>query len=374
MNILITLTNLAERNGGVCTHVVDLCKGLKEKGHSVWVISAGGLYVERLENLGIEHFNAPFQGIQKHPLKLLKAMLFIKHICKKYSIDIIHTHGQSQILLCQILEKLKRIPFVWTNHIDAVAQPKLFKKLYNLSPFPIISVSTDLKEHMVREFNFNNSDIKVVLNGISFEDYKPLTSSERLEFMQELNIADDEYIISLVGRIAGVKGHQLVLEAMKNITKIYPDKKFKLLFPGAVTTQEQKTYVEEKKMYAENHGININFCGFQNVRKIFGISNLAILPSYKEGFGLVCVEGFAMRCPYIRSDSPGASDMRGISLVFKKGNVKELEEKIIYTIEHPAEIRAMVESAYSYSKKELTKERMVEKTIQIYEEVIVNKI
>lgn len=143
MNILIAVTQLNRANGGVSTHVVDLCKGLLDLGHKVVVTSNGGEYVKPIEDMEIPHYTIQWNGIQKHPIQIMKAFNLLNKIIKKYNIDIIHTHGQSIIIFAQMFKLLKKIPFVWTNHIDAIAQQELFKKLYKFKHFPIISVSED---------------------------------------------------------------------------------------------------------------------------------------------------------------------------------------------------------------------------------------
>ena len=75
MNILIGATQLNKPNGGVSTHVVDLCKYLINTGNNVVVTSKGGEYVEQIEKLGIKHYEIPFDGIQKRPMEMLKAYI-----------------------------------------------------------------------------------------------------------------------------------------------------------------------------------------------------------------------------------------------------------------------------------------------------------
>ncbi len=72
MNILLAVTHIKRSNGGVCTHIIDLCKGMLNSNHNVFVISAGGEYEKELDELGVRHYYAPFEGIQKHPIKMIK--------------------------------------------------------------------------------------------------------------------------------------------------------------------------------------------------------------------------------------------------------------------------------------------------------------
>ena len=371
MNILITVTNLGERNGGVSSHVVDLCKGLKDLGNNVFVASNGGLYSKKLDEIGVTHFLIDFQDIQKHPILLLRVFSRLKSIVKENEIDIIHTHGQSQILFCQLIRRKYNVPFVWTNHIDAIPQKKLFKTLYRLSRFDIISVSMDLQEYISKILNIDPIKIHVINNGVNMDRYYKLSNEEFLSLNNEFGVKENQIVLSLIGRINWVKGHMLLLEAITELKGSSDFKNFHVLVAGKIDdSSTQKEYIKSLEEFAKVNEIDLTFTGFRDVREVIGISNALILPSFHEGFPIVCIEGFAMKCPVIRSDASGSTDMKNLCYIFPKGNVTELAKGIQHMLDPNTKIDEQIKYSYNYTVNNLTKEKMVIKTLKVYEEIL----
>lgn len=87
-------------------------------------------------------------------------------------------------MIAQFLKMKYGIPYVWTNHIDAIPQPKVFKCMYKLFHFPIISVSSDLKNYMISKFKISEKNITVICNGVNQEEYKQLNYLEEVKCKQ----------------------------------------------------------------------------------------------------------------------------------------------------------------------------------------------
>ena len=76
MNILMSLMSLDI--GGAETHVFELSKELKRRGHNIIITSNGGAYVKDLEDAGIKHYQVPLQN--KNPKNVAKAFSLLKKI------------------------------------------------------------------------------------------------------------------------------------------------------------------------------------------------------------------------------------------------------------------------------------------------------
>lgn len=369
MNILLAATHITRANGGVSTHIIDLCVGLQKLGHTVYVTSAGGEYVKNLSELGIEHIEIPFMNIQKHPMKMIKVLRDLKRLCKNKSVDIIHAHGQSVILFAQFLKIFMRIPFVWTNHIDAVPQPKLFQVLYNIKKFPIISVSQDLKKYLLTNFKIYSSDITVINNGIYTDKYVCITDEDKDDYRKSIGINKDNYVITLPGRLTYGKGHIYLIKAIEQLNKLYPTYKFTMLIAGNVSGDSEKTYLSQMLSQAKMRNVRVNYVGFQDMNKLMSVSNIMCLPSLYEGFGIVCAEAFLMKVPVVRSDTPGSTDMYDICKVFPKGNIDELVKCISDIIDNIESTDKMKMRAYKMAISVFSVQTMTEKTVNLYKKI-----
>ena len=377
MNILIAVTILSKSNGGVCTHVIDLCRELVKQNHNVYLLTDNDdndylVQINELQNikLGGEFCFYPMP-LHDIPLKsYFKTASQIKKIVKKYNIDIMHVHGQALCVLAELV-KIKtfgKVPFVWTNHIDAIHKPEQFKKILKLFRFPIISVSTDLKEMMVNEYGVAEKRVFVVCNGTDVEKYVPFSDDERQKLRLERHWCD-KYVIALLARISDVKGHKYLLEAVNKIQKENKISDIKVVFAGQVFGG-YKGYLLGLEKYAAENCIDLEFLGFQNPKDVFGLANLAVLPSIFEGFPLTVLEAIAMHCPVIRSDTPGYKDTKDFNLVFPKKDIEKLSELLIYAYYNQSEMKQMAAHGRETVLKKFTIEKQVKNTLKVYEDII----
>lgn len=187
MNIMIAVTNMTAANGGVTTHIIDLCRELSNRGIKVILLSdeKDCDYKNKIgELLQIPNFKfetVDLSGVQTNLNKIIKSTKRIMQIVKKEQVDLIHTHSQSLCVIGSIIKFFTGTPYIWTNHIDEMANPELFKIVLKVLHFPIISVSTDLKNMLINDFGLKGSRIRVINNGIYAKDFYPLEENEKNE-------------------------------------------------------------------------------------------------------------------------------------------------------------------------------------------------
>lgn len=377
MNILIAVTVLSKSNGGVCTHVIDLCRELIKRNHNVCLLTDNedNDYLNQIKEIKEADYSGEFSfyPMELHDVpvkKYFKTASQIKKIVKKHKIDIIHVHGQA---LCVIAELVKlrtfgKVPFVWTNHIDAIHRPEQFRKILKTFKFPIISVSTDLKEMMVNDYGVSEKRVFVVCNGTNVEKYVPFSETERKE-LRENRHWDGKYVIALLARISDVKGHQYLLEAVNKIQRENGIDDIKVVFAGQLY-DDYKGYLLGLEKYAVENNIDLEFLGFQNPRDVFGLSDLSVLPSVFEGFPLTVLESLAMNCPVIRSDTPGYKDTSSINLVFPKRDVQKFSEHLLYAYTHKEEMKQMAIKGRQIVLERFSLDNQIEDTLKVYQSIL----
>lgn len=373
INVMIAVTQLQRSNGGVCTHVLSLCEGLIKKGYKVVLVAdkKGNNYTEEIramEQNGLKFYSLPFMEIQSDKKKLFRVTRQLIALAKKEKIDVLHSHGQMICIMGIVMRLFCRIPFLWTNHIDEVAQPRVFKVILHSYGFPIISVSTDLKKYLVSQFHVREDRITVINNGIDTSHFLPLQADEKETLKRSIGITD-EYIISLLARITFGKGHSYLLKAVQILQKRHPEVHIKVLFAGQLYDGYAE-YLQEQIEYAEKHNIDLSYLGFQNPRDIFGISDISALPSIYEGFGMTCIESLAMGCPVIRTDTPGWSDMKEIVTVVPKENIEILANSLEYAIMNRQEMRNRAEQGRVVVGERFSLDYMVNETISLYKKIL----
>lgn len=369
MNIMIAVTTMTHINGGVCTQIVDLCQAMPDD-HIV-LVADGSDYVHRTSRLpNVTYIDMPFFDSMKSLKDFRACSKRLRQICVEHKIDIIHVNGQRLIPLAWRVKRKLKIPFLWTNHIDSIPQGKLFLALARIMKFPIISVSTDLKNYLIQEYRVPARQITVITNGVDTNLYPPLTEAERADLREKFQIREGDYVISEVARLTYGKGQDCLVRAVKTLTQAHPDRNIKLLFAG---TGHQEWFEANVMDYAREHGLDCQYLGFQSPREVFGVSDLAVLPSLYEGFALVCTEALSMECPVVRSDSPGHTDMRDVTLVHQKGDLPELTERLEYAMTHPDEMRAMARLGRKKCETVFSIQEMARRTKQVYQAILEGK-
>lgn len=185
MNIMIAVTNVSAANGGVTTHIIDLCRELTKKEHKVVLLSdkKDCDYWNKINELEksekFKFISVDLKNIQDDKLKLVKTIFKVKRIVKDNRIDIMHMHSQSFCVIGGAIKVMTGVPYIWTNHIDEIANPALFKKIINVLHFPVISVSTDLKKILVHNYGVSENRITVINNGINVNNFTPLSEETK---------------------------------------------------------------------------------------------------------------------------------------------------------------------------------------------------
>ena len=369
MNILYAVTMLTRPYGGVCTHILDLCKGFSSA--NIILLADGNDFKQETDALhNVTYIDMPFLSALSSVGAFISCFRRFKAICKEHKIDIIHLHSQRLIPFAFMIKCTAKIPYLWTNHIDAIPQPKILSMMARILRFPIISVSADLKRQLTDELRVSASQITVINNGIDLDRYPPLTAEEKSLYREKFHIRPGDFVITELARLTYGKGQDLLVRAVHTLVNKHPELSIKLLFAG---TGHQDWFENEVMAYARDNGINCIYLGFQSPRNVFGVSDLAALPSFFEGFPLVCVEAFAMECPIVRSNTPGHSDMPDIALTHQKGNLEDLTEKLEYAVTHFEEMKAMARAGRKKCETTFNTAAMCQQTMDLYQNIIEGK-
>ena len=84
--------------GGAETHIVELAKELKARGHEVVIASNGGVYVAEVEAAGIRHYAVPMH--RRSVGDMLRSRTLLRRILREERPDIVHAHARIPAFLC----------------------------------------------------------------------------------------------------------------------------------------------------------------------------------------------------------------------------------------------------------------------------------
>lgn len=321
--------------GGSGIVATELGMALANKGYEVHFISSN-----LPARLDITNPNIFFHkvNVQTYPLFqyqpydiALSSMIY--RVVNLYKLDLLHAHyaipyAYAAFTAKQMLkEEGKDIPLVTTLHgtdITLVGQHPSYKHAVEFSinqSDTITSVSESLKKDTLQFFNIKK-EIQVITNFIDNGEFDHPTECTRRQFA-----TDDEKILIHVSNLRPVKRIGEVLAIFKNVHKLI---KSKLIIIGEGPDMEIiSQFLEENPALIGE----IRLLGKVNdLYKILQLSDVFLLPSEQESFGLAALEAMAARTPVISSNAGGIPEvnLQGITgFLAEIGNVEAMSN---YTI------------------------------------------
>ena len=172
-------------NGGAETHIFDLAMGLRERGHSVTLISSGGSVAERLERGGVECVDVTLHS--RSAPSLIRAYLSLHGIIDRSKFDLVHSHTRLSAFVVSGICRKKGVPLVTTAH--AKFRMRGFLGRFSRWGDATIAVGEDIKQHLVLHSKISSDNVTVILNGIDTEKFRPREKGgeKRICFLSRLD-------------------------------------------------------------------------------------------------------------------------------------------------------------------------------------------
>ncbi len=298
--------------GGSGVVATELGLELSKRGHEIHFITYS--QPVRLELLSNNvHFHEvhvpeyPLFHYQPYELALSSKLVDMVQL---YGIELLHVHYAiphayaAYMAQQMLLEKGIHIPIVTTLHgtdITLVGSHPFYKPAVAFSinkSDAVTSVSESLKKDTMRLFNIKK-DIHVVPNFIDLDKHlNNFTDCQRAMMAK-----DDEFIITHISNMREVKQIPDVIKIFYNIQKELPAK---LMLVGEGPEKEGA------EMLVEDLGISdkVVFFGNSNeIDRILCFSDLFLLPSQTESFGLAALEAMASGVPVISTNTGGLPEV-----------------------------------------------------------------
>jgi glycosyltransferase involved in cell wall biosynthesis len=304
------------------------------------------------------------------------ALMKIRRFLKKNDIDLINFHSSLDHFLGGIAAVSifkKNIIKILTRH---VAYKIHFLKgflIYHLLTDRFIVISEFIKKSLAKDMKIDPRKISIIYsprlysgneNGNGKSAFP--NTSEKEGVRSELGIQHGDKMVSLIGRLSGEKGHEVLINAAELIVKLKQRKDIKFAIIG-----EGELYGRILELIGEK-GLERYFIlsGFkENISKYIAASDLIAVPSGLEGMGSIIIESCALKKAVIASDVGGIPEIiknGETGLLFQSGDFKELADKIIYLIDKYELIEKLGLNCYNEVIKKFDARKIASKTTLLY--------
>ena len=225
---------------------------------------------------------------------------------QKQSFDIIDGHDWLGIIGGIIAKKELKIPLIFHIHSTEVGR-SIGRGSHTIKDIEfeggqvadgIITVSNAMKDEL-EKLGFPEEKIRVCWNGVDPSKYNPnkISDEEKKELRKIYNINDDENMLLFVGRLVNVKGVDNLIRSMTHVLNDFPKTKLVILGVGGMEWELRKMTEE---LGLQNNVIFKNeFVSEIERIKHYAASDVVVLPSFYEPFGIVCTESMSMAKPTV---------------------------------------------------------------------------
>ena len=348
MNILQGCVRYPPAPGGAETVVKAYSEGLRDLGHNVEVITTD-LYTEtpfvrkempkQVNGINVTRHKAFTVSGEAH--YVLAPGMVQSFLSKKA--DVIHTHsyGYFQNHAGWIRERFQSTPWVITPHFHPSwsmwggSKRKTLREFYDTvvgkgtmeTADLITCVSKHERDMLVSEIGLSEDNIKIIYNGINWEDWKVLPDKEI--FRSQYPEVSDKFVL-FAGRLATNKGLSDLISAMKEVNQESVD----LVIVGA-DMGLGKDLVKE----ASEKGVKMHKLGHiddDTYRSVLASAEMLVLPSEYEAFGIVLLEAAAAETAVIGTNVggiPEAMSPDNNGLIVEYNDVTNLAKSISNLLE-----------------------------------------
>ncbi|MEO8884934.1 MAG: N-acetyl-alpha-D-glucosaminyl L-malate synthase BshA [Mucilaginibacter sp.] len=343
--------------GGSGVVATELGKALADNGHQVHFITYN--QPARLdffsENLFYHEVSVSKYPLFDYPPYELALASRLVDVVRFEKLDILHVHyaiphASAAFMAKQILMTYGiYIPVVTTLHgtdITLVGKDRTYKPVVTFSinkSDGVTAVSENLKQETYEFFEIEN-DIRVIPNFIDLNRF----SLKAKDHFKKAIAPNDEKILVHTSNFRKVKRTEDVVKIFAKVREKIPSKLLMVGDGGERSDCEQ---------LCRDLGVgdDTRFLGKQDaIEEILSVSDLFLMPSQSESFGLAALEAMACKVPVVSSNAGGLPELNidGVTGFLKDiGDVEGMAEKAIFILEDEARLATFKENALARARE-----------------------
>lgn len=233
----------------------------------------------------------------------------------------------------------------------------------------LIAISKETKEYAMSVFGYEERRITIVNHGVDRAFGELWPSSDIRDHRKRFGLPEDKLLLTLVGSVEPRKGHDILLKAIVKLPE-ETKRKVHVVLLGSDKSADKRNQKWLERIIGETGTTNmVSHFEYQDSLPFYKISDIFVLPSWLEGFGLVVIEAMLSGCVCIRTDTEGASDQikhGETGFIFQKGDSCGLSAILKDVIENDGLRKRVSNQGRDYALAHFTSDVMAEKTIEVY--------
>jgi glycosyltransferase involved in cell wall biosynthesis len=371
--------------GGLGRHVYELSKALAKEGHSVHVITTyvedsciyeykNGVHIHRVKGLyeNKEHFYKCISGLNS------AIEQYTNQLFQETKFDLIHAHDWLVCASATAIKQKNTLPLVATIHatehgrnngIHTNLQHEIHMKEKELvrEADAIVVCSRYMKDEVITILDASPDRIFVFPNGIDEKFFEQVAGN--IDIREKYQLQNRKVVFS-IGRIVNEKGFQTIIDAAPSLSSRYRNIFFLIAGKGPMLDYY-------RQLVADRGVANvIAFLGHiseEEQRAFLQQSDIVLVPSLYEPFGIVALEGMLAKKPTIVSDVGGLSEIishERTGLKMQPGNPHSLVQQITTVLNGKKEAEKLAQEGQKYVLEHYSWSRIAEQTVGVYKQAM----
>lgn len=359
--------------------LLNQLKYLQQQGYDVVGVSNPGPDVEFLRSQGIPHI-AVAMTRSFSPTADLKALQDLERVFRRERFDVVHTHNPKPGLLGQLAARAAGIPHVvntlhgfYFHDLMPAGRRRFYILMEQIAAScsdAILSQNPEDLETAVREHICDREDIELLGNGIDLVrfDARRLDAGHQEQLRATLGLSGRDPVVGFVGRLVEEKGILELFEAFQTIRAVHNDAR--LLIVGPTDKEKADALTPEVLEGRFSLGDAVVYAGLrQDMPELYGLMDVFVLPSWREGFPRSPMEAAAMGKPVVVTDIRGCREVvepGRTGLITPVRHAARLASSIAETLSNAGRAQAWGRAGRSLAERKFDERLVFEKVAATY--------
>lgn len=331
--------------------VSETCRNIRDFLEKVQFIKIGSNLVPYLDPIQFTELITEMQNTQVDEFKLslgqkfkfsgeygknlmeevARYALVAGEIALRESFDVIHAHDWLTYMAGIAAKRISGKPLVVHMHATEFDRSgsNINEEVFNIERMGmreadrVIAVSNLTRNIIINNYGIHPSKVVTVHNAVDFQGFHNM----------EIERGVPEKIVTFLGRITYQKGPEYFIEAAFKVLKRYPNVRFVMAGSGDLLNRSIKRVA---KLGISN---KFHFTGFlrgQEVQEMFAYSDVYVMPSVSEPFGISPLEAMRANVPTIISKQSGVAEVLNHAIKIDFWDIDALADSIYGLLKYPA--------------------------------------
>jgi len=301
-----------------------------------------------------------------YDLTALRAALEFRRFLRLQQVQIVQTFFESSDLWAGFVTKMMSgTKLIWSRRDMGILRDRKHRIAYRLmagAPDAVFAVSEQVRRHCIEVDRIDSTRVHTIYNGLNLSDWNSVTGPAK---------TSGELLVTTVGNIRRVKGHDIFIKAAASIAPRFP----KVSFSIAGDVLEPDYFAELQALVRDlNLSDRFHFAGgVTDMREHLSAADIFVLPSRSEGFSNAIIEAMAASLPIVATNVGGNAEAvkDGVSgFIVPSEDPEALSAAIIRLLSDPYQAKAMGVAGKALATENFTTEAMMNRIAGAYENLL----